>query len=90
MAAENNLTTAGMLDEVNKAIYAVLVGGQSYKIGSRQLSRADLKLLYDMKNDLTAQIASQGESQDFSHRYSLQERRHWQHSEQPWQLSGQR
>lgn len=62
MAAENNLTTAGMLDEVNKAIYSVLVGGQSYKIGSRQLSRADLKLLYDMKNDLTAQIAAQGES----------------------------
>lgn len=62
MAAENSFTTAEMLKEVNNAIYAVLMGGQSYKIGSRQLSRADLKLLYDMKNDLTAQIATEGES----------------------------
>lgn len=62
MAAENSFTTAEMLKEVNNAIYAVLMGGQSYKIGSRQLSRADLKLLYDMKNDLTAQIAAEGES----------------------------
>lgn len=62
MAAENSFTTAEMLKEVNNAIYAVLMGGQSYKIGSRQLNRADLKLLYDMKNDLTAQIAAEGES----------------------------
>ena len=46
-----------MLQEVDKAIYAVLVGGQSYKIGSRRLNRADLNLLYSMKNDLTAQVA---------------------------------
>lgn len=62
MAAENSFTTVEMLKEVNNAIYAVLMGGQSYKIGSRQLNRADLKLLYDMKNDLTAQIAAEGES----------------------------
>lgn len=60
MAAENNYTAAEMLTEVNNAIYAVLVGGQSYKIGTRQLSRADLSLLYNMKNDLTAQIAAAG------------------------------
>ena len=33
---------AEMLEQVNKAIAAVLVGGQSYKIGSRSLTRADL------------------------------------------------
>ena len=41
---------------VNEAIEAVLVGGQEYRIGSRKLTRADLKELYKMKNDLTAQI----------------------------------
>lgn len=60
MAAENNFTAEEMLTEVNNAIYAVLVGGQSYKIGTRQLNRADLNLLYNMKNDLTAQIAAAG------------------------------
>lgn len=57
-----NFTAAELLTEVNKAIYTVLVGGQSYKIGSRQLTRADLNLLYSMKNDLTAQIAVQEDS----------------------------
>lgn len=55
---ETNYTTSEMLTEVNNAIYAILVGGQSYKIGSRQLTRADLRLLYNMKNDLTAQITA--------------------------------
>lgn len=54
-----NFSAAELLTEVNKAIYTVLVGGQSYKIGSRQLTRADLNLLYSMKNDLTAQVAAQ-------------------------------
>jgi hypothetical protein len=62
MAVESNYTAKEMLTEVNNAIYAVLVGGQSYKIGTRQLTRADLSLLYDMKNDLTAQIAAEGDS----------------------------
>lgn len=53
--------TKEMLEEVNNAISAVLVGGQSYKIGSRNLTRADLKELYKMKNDLQAQL-SQGAS----------------------------
>jgi len=57
-----NFTAEELLMEVNKAIYTVLVGGQSYKIGSRQLTRADLNLLYNMKNDLTAQVAAQEES----------------------------
>ena len=34
-------TPAELLEQVNKAITTVLVGGQSYRIGSRQLTRAD-------------------------------------------------
>lgn len=51
--------TKEMLDSVNAAIMAIAVGGQSYKIGSRSLTRADLKQLYTIKNDLTAQLAAQ-------------------------------
>ena len=49
-------TTKEMLDDVNKAITSVMAGGQSYRIGSRQLSRADLKELYKIRNDLQAQL----------------------------------
>lgn len=56
----NKYTAAEMLGEVNNAIYTVLVGGQSYKIGTRQLTRADLNLLYKMKNDLMAQVQAEG------------------------------
>lgn len=57
----NNMPTSTeeMLDSVNAAIVAIAVGGQSYKIGSRSLTRADLKQLYAIKNDLAAQLASQ-------------------------------
>ena len=48
-----------MLEKVNEAIMAIAIGGQSYRIGSRQLTRADLKQLYAMKNDLTAQLAAE-------------------------------
>lgn len=56
---ETNYTAREMLEEVNNAIYTVLVGGQSYKLGTRQMTRADLNLLYKIKNDLTAQIQSE-------------------------------
>lgn len=50
-----------MLEEVNNAIYSVLIGGQSYKIGSRQLTRADLGLLREMRQELEAEVnADQG------------------------------
>lgn len=58
MADQKN-STEEMLAQVNAAIIAVTTGGQSYKIGSRSLTRADLKQLYDMKNDLTAQLATE-------------------------------
>lgn len=49
---------AEMLEQVNKAIAAVLVGGQSYKIGSRSLTRADLSMLKSMRDDLEARVAA--------------------------------
>lgn len=57
--ADSKHSTKEMLDQVNAAIMAIAVGGQSYKIGSRSLTRADLKQLYAMKNDLTAQLAAE-------------------------------
>lgn len=48
---------ADQLEIVNEAIYAVLKGGQSYKIGTRQLTRADLALLYDMQMKLQSLVA---------------------------------
>lgn len=63
MSDVQELTTEQMLIEVNKAIYNVLVGGQSYQIGSRKLTRADLSLLNNMKNDLAAQVAANRSSE---------------------------
>ena len=40
----NDYTAEQRLAEVNKAIQAVLLGGQSYKLGSRSVTRADLAL----------------------------------------------
>lgn len=53
------ISKAEMLEQVEKAIVAIAVGGQSYKIGSRSLTRADLKQLYAIKNDLTAQLSQE-------------------------------
>ena len=69
IAASGNFTPAELLTEVNKAIQAVLVGGQSYKIGSRSLTRADLNLLLATRNDLTAQIAAEEDYGLFSDTY---------------------
>lgn len=55
---DKNLTPADLLSQVNTAISAVLLGGQSYKLGSRQLTRADLPTLKAMRADLEAQISS--------------------------------
>ena len=49
---------AELLEQVNKAITTVLVGGQSYRIGSRQLTRADLAMLKTLRDDLEAQLAA--------------------------------
>ena len=47
-----------LLGQVNAAIKTILVGGQSYKIGSRSLTRADLAMLNSLRDDLEAQIAA--------------------------------
>lgn len=49
---EDQMTPQGLLEQINQAIVNITVGGQSYRIGSRQLTRADLKTLYNIKNDL--------------------------------------
>lgn len=56
MADFENLSPNDMLKEVNKAMTTVLVGGQSYKIGSRSLTRADLGMLRELRNELQAQV----------------------------------
>lgn len=56
--SNNTKDPAAMLEQVNAAISAVLMGGQSYKIGSRQLTRADLSMLKAMRDELEAQIDS--------------------------------
>ncbi|MGI6027882.1 MAG: peptidylprolyl isomerase [Candidatus Heteroscillospira sp.] len=56
--SDNKTKAAEMLDQVNAAITAVLSGGQSYKIGSRSLTRADLAELKAMRDDLEAQISA--------------------------------
>jgi len=50
------------LNVINEAIYAILMGGQAYRIGSRSLTRADLKLLYARKRELEAIIAEDPDS----------------------------
>lgn len=56
------MTPEELLVQVDNAITAVLVGGQSYKIGSRQLTRADLAMLKSMRDDLEAQVAQSAPS----------------------------
>ncbi len=51
------LSKRELLIEVNNAINAVLVGGQSYKIGSRTLTRANLTELKNMRAELETELA---------------------------------
>ena len=53
------MTTEEKLVEVNNAISNILVGGQTYRIGSSSLERADLNTLLNMQRDLQAQLANQ-------------------------------
>ena len=62
MAEFESMKPKDLLEQVNTAITTVLVGGQSYKIGSRSLTRAYLALLRSMKSDLEAQVAAEGEN----------------------------
>ena len=46
------------LAEVNIAITKILSGGQSYQIGSRRMTRADIGVLYQMKKELESAVNS--------------------------------
>lgn len=62
MADNTTMSTAELLENVNAAIVAITVGGQSYKIGSRSLTRANLKELYSIRNDLMGQVAAENQT----------------------------
>ena len=53
-------TPEKQLQILNEAIYNILMGGQSYKIGTRSLTRADLGTLITERNRLEAQIQGSG------------------------------
>ncbi len=59
MEEEQKQTVEQRLLEVDTAIHAVLFGGQSYKLGTRSVTRADLALLRQMRDDLAAQLQSE-------------------------------
>ena len=63
------ITAAEMLQQVNEAITNVLVGGQSYQIGSRKLTRADLSMLRTLKKELQADVSAEGESSILDNTY---------------------
>ncbi len=59
---DETYTPSEMLAMVDKAIRAVMLGGQSYRIGTQSVTRADLALLRQMRSDLQAQIESGADS----------------------------
>ena len=49
-------TPEEQLNTINEAIYTILKGGQSYKIGTRELVRANLNQLLKMQKQLQATV----------------------------------
>lgn len=62
MEGIGQINAGEMLKQVNEAIYTVLIGGQSYQIGSRKLTRADLSLLRQMQKELQAEVNAETSS----------------------------
>lgn len=54
------MTNEEQIIEIDKAISSILRTGQSYKIGSRALTRADLGTLRSMRKDLMAASEDNG------------------------------
>lgn len=66
----NIKTAAQELEEVQQAISKVTLGGQSYQMGSRKLTRAEYSALVARQKELQAQVAAeQGNSSLFSDTY---------------------
>jgi hypothetical protein len=53
------VTIQEQLDQVNKAITAILGGAQEYSIGSRRLRRADLSVLFAERRRLETALGEQ-------------------------------
>ncbi len=53
------LRPSDRLAQVDAAIEAVLAGGQSYKLGSRSVTRADLSQLRALREELAAAAAQE-------------------------------
>ena len=58
----SEMTNIEQLAEINNAIYAIMRGGQSYRIGSRQLTRANLSELLAMQRAKQAEIDAENDS----------------------------
>ena len=56
---EENISTGELISEVRKAIRAVAVGGQSYRIGSHSLTRANLTELKNLLRYLQEEAAAE-------------------------------
>ena len=66
----NIKTAAQELEEVQLAISKVTLGGQSYQMGSRKLTRAEYSALVARQKELQAQVAAeQGGNGLFSDTY---------------------
>jgi hypothetical protein len=57
--ADERLTKEEMLEQVNNAISAILLTGQTYSIGSRSLTRANITELRHLKSELEAEVAAE-------------------------------
>ena len=62
-------TASEELAEVQEALRSVTLGGQSYQIGSRRLTRADYSALLARQKELQAQIAAEDDSSLFDNTY---------------------
>ena len=56
---EERKTPVERLQDVNMAIEKILLGWQSYQIGSRKLTRGDLAILRQMQKELQAEVAAE-------------------------------
>ena len=62
-------TVKGELAEVEQALSSIALGGQSYTIGSRKLTRADYSALLARKKELQAALASEGDNSLFDNTF---------------------
>lgn len=58
---------ATLLTNVKAAINSILIGGQSYTIGSRTFTRADLKQLRELRQELEARARKASPTGNVTH-----------------------